>query len=166
MDSPERVTQFYIECHHIVTEATFIIHSLPNAEIPAVERIVHQLDAIRQILAHINDPLSEPAEIETLVGIVEDRLRPLEDFLANLPPPPNAHIPRQPANGRGHPAYVLDTNHIFNLHRFGNSWSDIAAVFGVDHKTLYNHLRAAGFENTRRSYTDIEFTASDYPMRS
>ncbi|EJF59965.1 hypothetical protein DICSQDRAFT_44550, partial [Dichomitus squalens LYAD-421 SS1] len=55
---------FYIESHRIATEAQFIIDSLPNAEIATVEQIVQQLDAIRDILLHIDDNLAEPDELE------------------------------------------------------------------------------------------------------
>ncbi|KAI1790623.1 hypothetical protein LXA43DRAFT_890572 [Ganoderma leucocontextum] len=64
--APQAVTQFLVEAHHITIEATFIINSLPNAELPAVERIVHQLDAVREILLHLDDPHTLPEELHEL----------------------------------------------------------------------------------------------------
>ncbi|KAI0739365.1 hypothetical protein C8Q80DRAFT_1111999, partial [Daedaleopsis nitida] len=53
--------------HRVATEAVFIITSLPNVEPPAAERTVHQLDAVRQILLHLDDPHSSPEETESLI---------------------------------------------------------------------------------------------------
>ena len=152
---PSTITQFYIESHRVATEAHFIIQSLPNSTTAAVERIVHQLDAIRQILVRLDDDLADPEEIEGLIDLVDTLLHPLETFLASPPPHPSSHIPQEPTGRRGRPAYVLDNERIQELHNLGNSWADIAAVLGVDRKTLYNHLRAAGIQNTRRQFTDI-----------
>ncbi|PBK67943.1 hypothetical protein ARMSODRAFT_988814 [Armillaria solidipes] len=49
------IHQFLIECHNISSQATFIVDSLPNAELAAVEGVVHQLYAIRTILHSLND---------------------------------------------------------------------------------------------------------------
>ena len=90
--APQAVTQFLVEAHHIPTEATLIINSLPNAELAVVERIVHQLDAIREILLHLDDPYSLPEELEELVSHVDNLLIPLETYLASPPPPLNANV--------------------------------------------------------------------------
>ncbi|KAJ6452959.1 hypothetical protein C8R45DRAFT_1112742 [Mycena sanguinolenta] len=50
------VHNFLMEAHNICIQAQFIVDSLPNAEIPAVECSTHQLSAIRQIVAGIDDP--------------------------------------------------------------------------------------------------------------
>ncbi|KAK0447011.1 uncharacterized protein EV420DRAFT_1313672 [Desarmillaria tabescens] len=49
------IHQFLIECHNISSQATFMVDSLPNAETTAVERVVHQLYAIRTILHSLDD---------------------------------------------------------------------------------------------------------------
>ncbi|KAK0432958.1 hypothetical protein EV421DRAFT_1719028 [Armillaria borealis] len=49
------IHQFLIECHNISSQATFIVDSLPNAELAAVEGVVHQLYAIQTILHSLND---------------------------------------------------------------------------------------------------------------
>ncbi|KAJ7495549.1 hypothetical protein FB451DRAFT_1164277 [Mycena latifolia] len=55
-DNGDSVHQFVMECHKISTEAQFIMDSLPNTETPAVERVTHQLDTIRDVLLGLNDP--------------------------------------------------------------------------------------------------------------
>ena len=40
------VHHFFLESHRITTEAQFVIDSLPNADISAVEHAVQQLDSI------------------------------------------------------------------------------------------------------------------------
>ncbi|KAJ7761442.1 hypothetical protein B0H16DRAFT_1414953 [Mycena metata] len=57
--SHDNVHHFLMEAHHIAQEAQFIIDSLPNAETPAVERVTHQLSAIRTILSTLDDPHSD-----------------------------------------------------------------------------------------------------------
>ena len=37
----------------------------------------------------------------------------------------------------------------------GNSWEDIAQTLGVDRKTIYNRLKAAGIHSTRRTFPII-----------
>ena len=154
--APQAVTQFLVEAHHITTEATFIINSLPNAELLAVERIVHQLDATREILLHLEDPYSLPEELEELVAHVDGLLIPLEEYLASPPPPPNANVPRNPPTGsRGRPRFALDVYRAKQLHDLGLAWKDISSAMGVSRKTLYNHLLAAGLSTARPMYSDI-----------
>ncbi|KAK0445049.1 uncharacterized protein EV420DRAFT_1277130 [Desarmillaria tabescens] len=50
------IYQFFTESHKITSEAQFIINSFPNTDSAAVERIVHQLIAIRTILHSFHDP--------------------------------------------------------------------------------------------------------------
>ncbi|KAJ7156473.1 hypothetical protein C8R43DRAFT_883916 [Mycena crocata] len=70
-NSGDSVRQFLMECHKITMEAQFIVDSLPNAEIPAVERVTHQLDAMQDILTALQDP-HLPAD--TLEGLITYRL--------------------------------------------------------------------------------------------
>ncbi|KAJ7855084.1 hypothetical protein B0H13DRAFT_2237907 [Mycena leptocephala] len=44
-----------MEAHRICVEAQFVIDSLPNADLPAVERSAHQLGAVRQIFSVLED---------------------------------------------------------------------------------------------------------------
>ncbi|KAJ6565056.1 hypothetical protein B0H10DRAFT_1929296 [Mycena sp. CBHHK59/15] len=61
------IHQFFMEAHRISQEAQFIVDSLPNAEQPAVERLTHQLNAIRTILATLDDPAIDAAMLSDLV---------------------------------------------------------------------------------------------------
>ncbi|KAJ7444034.1 hypothetical protein FB451DRAFT_1434875 [Mycena latifolia] len=87
--------QFLMECHKISTEAQFTVDSLPNAETPAVERITHQLDTIRDILLGLNDPHLSGDTLEAVIAYVTSLLSPLENFLSHPPLPARAHIPRE-----------------------------------------------------------------------
>ncbi len=153
--SDESITQFYIEAHRICTEAQFIINSLPNAEVPAAERIVRQLHVIHNIMLHLHDPLATAEELRDLITYVSHLLLPLEEFLESPPPPANSHLPRAASSGRGRPAYVIDLARAQQLHNLGNSWTDVATAMGVDRKTLHNHLVRAGLSTARPEHADI-----------
>ncbi|KAJ3818121.1 hypothetical protein EV361DRAFT_811824 [Lentinula raphanica] len=58
---------FFMEAHTVTTHANFILTSLPNAEIGAVESIVRKLYAVRSILRDLDDPSSTPEELEHLI---------------------------------------------------------------------------------------------------
>ncbi|KAJ6620917.1 hypothetical protein B0H10DRAFT_2432638 [Mycena sp. CBHHK59/15] len=128
----DNIHQFFMEAHRISQEAQFIVDSLPNAEQPAVERLTHQLSAIRTILATLDDPAIDAAMLSDLVGYVDSLLQPLENFLSHPPPPAWAHIPLNPTGGRGCPSYNLDLDRVLLLlHDLGNTWGDIAKAMGV-----------------------------------
>ncbi|KAJ7865063.1 hypothetical protein B0H13DRAFT_1898816 [Mycena leptocephala] len=76
------VHTFLMESHNICVQAQFIVDSLPNAELPAVERSTHQLQ-FGELLLQLMTP-----ELRRML------LSPLEDFLANPPPPPGASLPK------------------------------------------------------------------------
>ncbi|KAJ6603094.1 hypothetical protein B0H10DRAFT_2061067 [Mycena sp. CBHHK59/15] len=62
--SSDDVHNFLMEAHRISQEAQFIVDSLPNAEQPAVERVLHQLSA--KLLPHwkpMSTALSIPLRI-------------------------------------------------------------------------------------------------------
>ncbi|KAJ7448555.1 hypothetical protein FB451DRAFT_1532788 [Mycena latifolia] len=94
-DNGDSVHQFLMECHKISTEAQFTVDSLPNAETPAVERVTHQLDTIRDILLGLNDPHLSGDTLEAVIAYVTILLSPLENFLSHPPLPARAHIPRE-----------------------------------------------------------------------
>ncbi|KAI0055545.1 hypothetical protein BV25DRAFT_1815421 [Artomyces pyxidatus] len=58
---------FLMEAHQVTIEARFIIHSLPNADIPAVERICLQLEAIRHVLINLDDAFTTEEERDDLI---------------------------------------------------------------------------------------------------
>jgi len=146
---------FLMESHRIATEAQFIIDSLPNAETPAVERIVRQLEAVRTILLYLDDPATTQAEIDQLVAFVNYLLMPLEQFLAVPPLAANTNIPREHTSSRGRPSYILDLQRAHELHALGNTWEDIATAMGVTRQTLYNHMATSGISTSRREFTEI-----------
>ncbi|KAJ7117263.1 hypothetical protein C8R43DRAFT_1091216 [Mycena crocata] len=61
------IHHFLMEAHKISQDAQFIVDSLPNAEVPAVERVTHQLSAIRTILTTLHDPHSSPQAISDMI---------------------------------------------------------------------------------------------------
>ena len=153
--SDESITQFYIEAHKISTEAQFIISSLPNAERHAVERVIRQLQVIHGILMRLEDPLTAPSELQDMQQLVLHLLQPLEAFLSSPPPPPSQSVPRHQTGQPGRPSYAINLQRAQELHALGNSWADVSSALGVDRKTLYNHLRAAGLSSARPAHADI-----------
>ncbi|KAJ7452222.1 hypothetical protein FB451DRAFT_1185806 [Mycena latifolia] len=143
-DNGDSVHQFLMECHEISAEAQFIVYSLPNAETPAVERVTHQLDAIRDILLGLNDPHLSG---DTLGALIMSLLSLLENFLSHPPLPARAHIPRKHNTGRGRPAYVLDLERVILLHDLVISGDHVARAMGVVCATIYNHLNKAGLSS-------------------
>ncbi|KAK0442052.1 uncharacterized protein EV420DRAFT_1278502 [Desarmillaria tabescens] len=79
------VYQFFTESHNITSEAQFIIDSFPNTDSAAVERVVHQLIAIRTILHSFHDPygatsIEDIEELLTLRLWLDVRKDSLETF--------------------------------------------------------------------------------------
>lgn len=153
----DTVEHFFCEAHHLTSEAKFIINSIPNAEIRAVESIVHKLYAVPNILQDLVDPASTAEQLEYLVSYVESCIHPLEEFMENPPPLPSAYIPKTHTGGRGHPAYDLDLSRAILLHNLGLSWDSIAKAMGCVRKTLFNHLEKAGLTDaaSKQPYTEI-----------
>lgn len=155
------VHTFLMESHNICVEAQFVVDSLPNAELPAVERSTHQLSAIRQIVAIIDDDNITETHREELLAAVNDLLRPLEDFIANPPPPVAAFIPRDHTGLPGRPRYILDLERAHLLHDLGNGYEDIARAMGVSRATLYRHFDDAGIPTSRLEFTQIDDATLD-----
>ncbi|KAJ7737498.1 hypothetical protein B0H16DRAFT_1730279 [Mycena metata] len=93
MSAHDDVHNFLREAHCVSQEGQFIIDSLPNAEQPAVERVLHQLSAIRTILATLDDPYTDTNSISAMETYVTRLIDPLEHFLADPPLPAHTHIP-------------------------------------------------------------------------
>ncbi|KAJ7303417.1 hypothetical protein DFH08DRAFT_825875 [Mycena albidolilacea] len=47
------VHMFFMEAHNICVQAQFVVDSLPNSNLPAVERSTHQLSAVNLDQAHL-----------------------------------------------------------------------------------------------------------------
>jgi hypothetical protein len=154
-ENHDAVHHFFMESHKITTEAQFIIDSLPNADLAAVERTVHRLDAIRLILSNLNDPLSSAEKLEELTSYIMNLLIPLEIFLNHPPPSATSNVPRHYSEQKGRPTYLLDLDRANLLHELGNTWKDIAKAMGVSRSTLYNHMASAGRSTARKEWSDI-----------
>jgi hypothetical protein len=152
---PDPFHHFFMECHKIGIEAQFLVDALPNADQAAVERAVHQLDAIRTILSNLDDPQSSAEQLAELITYVTNLLLPLESHLHHPPPPPASNLPRNYTNRRGRPGYVLDLDRANLLHDLGNTWSDVANAMQVSRRTLYNHMATTGRSTARREWSDI-----------
>lgn len=137
---PYPIHNFLMEAHNIAIEAQFIVDSLPNADLAAVERITHQLDAVREIVNSINDPSLPVPTIQGLLELVDGLLSSLEQFINHPPPPANAHVPRESTGLPGRPRLTLDMERALLLHDLGNSWDSIAKAMGTVRSTLYLHL--------------------------
>ncbi|KAJ3926474.1 MAG: hypothetical protein NXY57DRAFT_905595 [Lentinula lateritia] len=72
--SQDSAHHFFAEAHHLTSEAKFTITALPNAEIRAVEALVHKLYAVRRILSDLDDPYSDPVELQSSHNVHIERL--------------------------------------------------------------------------------------------
>ncbi|KAJ3901637.1 hypothetical protein F5879DRAFT_924467 [Lentinula edodes] len=169
MASPSRdhIHYFFAEAHVLTSEAKFVINALPNAEMRAVESLVHKLYAVRSILRDIDDTNSNPDELEHLGDYVESLIRPLETFVDSPPPAPSTKIPIHHTGQWGRPAYVLDLDRAILLHNLGLSWESIAHAMGCTRQTIYNHLEKAGLYNAKEvPHTSISDTDLDEKIAS
>ncbi|KAF8171358.1 hypothetical protein K438DRAFT_1773205 [Mycena galopus ATCC 62051] len=58
-DAGHEAHAFFMECNQISNKAQCLMDALPNVETAAVERLHHQLNAIKVILLDLNDPADE-----------------------------------------------------------------------------------------------------------
>jgi hypothetical protein len=152
----DHVHHFLMQSHDISIEAQFLIDSLPNAELTAVERVVRQLNAIRIILHSLTDEILTDQDIQDMVQTVDHLLEPLQQFIDQPPPSVSDNgVPRAHTGRPGRPAYKLDLERAILLHDLGISWKDVASALGVTRLTIYNHLDKAGLSAARREFTDI-----------
>ena len=161
MEQRDPVQAFLLHSHELCKEARFIIDSFPNAETVTVERLTHQLYAVRSILHSCNDPHLNDEDIECLLDFLDTHLVQLDAFLDQPPLPISSHLPRTYTGNPGRPSYQLDVERLCLLHDLGNSWIAIGRAYGVDRKTIYNHLLKAGISPERKAYTVITDEALD-----
>ncbi|KAK1235244.1 hypothetical protein PQX77_001537 [Marasmius sp. AFHP31] len=146
---------FLLHAEVIVREASLVAESIPHAEEFAVERALRRLIRVYHILSNLDDRLIAPNELQELMQTVIDMALPLSDFLRNPPPPPKAHTRLIYTGQPGRPCYQLDLQRLVDLHDLGCTWKSIAQAVGVDRKTIYNHLSAAGLSHERPTYSVI-----------
>jgi hypothetical protein len=154
-DNPDPVHKFLLEAQRITRDAEFIIDSLPNVDLPAVERAIHQLYAVSQILIQIEDPYLAATTLDKLLDIVVTMSVRLEEFAKDDPTPPSLNLPKVHSGTQGRPKYDLDIEELLHIHRTGSSWADIARLLKISRATIYNHLRQNGITITRPAYTEI-----------
>jgi AraC-like DNA-binding protein len=146
---------FFLQAERVITEAQFIIDSLPNAEVPAVERAIRQLNAVKTVLLNIDDPFTTEDEQSQLTCIIQHYLSPLEAYLVAPEPANGFGVKQAQPQGWGRPRYLLDLDRAYHLHQLGISWTDIADAMGVDRKTLYHHFKREGRSTARQLFTEI-----------
>jgi hypothetical protein len=84
---------FIMECHRLITEAQSIVDFLPNAETPAVARVTHQLDVIRDILTGLYDSYLHGGDLELPITYVFSVLGRLDTVIAQPSFPARPHSP-------------------------------------------------------------------------
>jgi Helix-turn-helix domain of resolvase len=147
-NQPDAV-QFYQDMIQELQIALQIIQNLQTAGEETVERSVFKLKAMQTTLIHLDDPTLDDATRMEMMEDVNNVLTSLESFLASLPHP-EIHNQQQHYTGRpGRPVYNLDLNRVLELHDLGISFAEIAEIFQVARKTLYNHLEKAGLSSAR-----------------
>ncbi|KAJ7836257.1 hypothetical protein B0H14DRAFT_3460818 [Mycena olivaceomarginata] len=155
------VNTFLMEAHNICVQAQFVVDSLPNSDLPAVERSTHQLGAVSQIVAEIDDPAFTEDVREELIATLNGLLGPLEDFIANPPPLPRTTLPRVYTGTPERPRYYLDLDRAHLLHDLGNTYEEIALAMGIDRKTIYRQFVEAAIPTARLEFTEISNDALD-----
>lgn len=154
-DGSDSIDSFLYQADKLTREARFIVDSLPNAEVFAVERAVRQLRAIHLVLINLDDEWLSPEDIEPLILSVTMTIAPLQHFLDSPHPPRNIGTTTLPSTSSGRPKYDLDMKEASRLHLLGNSWESVAEAMGVTRKTIYNHLAMAGMSSSRKEFTTI-----------
>lgn len=155
------INRFFLDAGRIAQEAKFIISSLPRVEESAVQRILLQLDAVRQILNSLDDPFTSEADKQHLLEHVDELIDTLQQHLKNITTQQENSVPRTATGERGQPAYLLDLPRALELHSLGNSWEDVAASMGVSRQTLYNHGKSARLSMARPAHTGIDDAVLD-----
>jgi hypothetical protein len=158
MTEPSQEDLFFTEARVIIDEAEFIIDSFPNADRFAVERSHRKLEAVFLVLSDMADSPNEhdPDAMAGLLAHIASLIASCSDFIDSLenPGPETRHS--GPRTGKvGRPRHNFDLDEAVRLHNLGNSWTEVAKVFGVGHTTLWEHLTAAKIKFSRPDWTAI-----------
>ncbi|KAF5340938.1 hypothetical protein D9611_006018 [Ephemerocybe angulata] len=148
--------EFLQQSARVLEDARFAVSSLPNIERTTAGHYIERLVTTRSILEGINDfTLLSEHEIQSCVNLIEEVLKPLQEFY-NSPTPVDAPRQTTEATGnRGRPPVVLDLDRALALHNLGNTWEDVASAMGVGRTTLHDHFKRAGIPYARPPSTDI-----------
>lgn len=169
--SADELGKFLFAGAFLVTDAIFIIQSLPNVEIAAVQHASFQLKTLISALQKfaLNDSGLSAWELGALKQNVETLQRQLDAFLCSSDTSPAAPTQRKPhVNHQGQafrPTYVIDLDAIEERRWQGETWEDIATSLNVTRQTLYNHMKRAG-RPTYRPYTQISDETLDTVVAS
>jgi hypothetical protein len=150
------VDQFLIEAQRIVNEAQFVVDSIPNADIFAVERCLRKLASVQLVLQSMDDTFISPERIIAHIDHIATIYNTLQEYLhsANGPTRRDARQAQQTGR-RGRPRLDINLERAIELHDLGNTWENIALAFGVVRQTLYNHMERAGISTARPAYSEI-----------
>lgn len=120
---------------------------------------------MQTVLIGIDDPqLTAAARMDMVEGI-NRVLVDLERALSDKPHP-EIRVPDKEYTGRpGRPAYTLNLTRILELHDLGIPFTEIADIFRISRKTLYNHLERAGLSSARPSPSLIDDDTLDEELR-
>jgi hypothetical protein len=153
----DTLEQFLIEAQAIFQEAELLVNALPNVELFAVERSLQKLAAMLIILHGIDSEAVLEDTLEDLIFNVNKISCTLHGYLESLTSE-DSHNERAapPSKGtRGRPQLEFDLSRAVELHNMGNSWNEVAGVFGVARRTIYYHLTAANRSPLRPEYNII-----------
>jgi hypothetical protein len=150
------IQQFLWASDRLMRDARFLLNSIPNVDMLAVQRVVPLLESILGILNDLEDPDLGVEDIASLTASVQGTLTPLRQY-RDQPEAffPAAPLPTAPTYGPGRPMMVIDLSRTLELHTMGNSWQDVADAMGVTRQTLYYHLNQAGIPTARKPFTEI-----------
>lgn len=160
-DPNSNPNQFYENAITEVDVAKEILAQASTALDEEIEHSMYKLRAVQSLLVSVDDPdLTNAARMEMVEGITRV-LVDLESTLADKPHP-NLREPSKEHTGHpGRPAYSLNLTRVFKLHDLGITFIDIANIFKVSRKTLYNHLERAGLSSARPLPSLIDDDALD-----
>lgn len=153
-EDAEGVHQFLLHCHHVTTEARFLVNSLPNVEIPAARRSASLLQAALAALSILDDPWINQEDLAFAISGAQSSLRSLNEFLASEGTP-GGSVRRLYIGHVGRPSYDIDLDAAQELHDLGHSWENVGKALGVARRTILNHMKQARRLTTRPPFTEV-----------
>ena len=151
--------QLLVELYRTSQEANRLISSMPNIDLPAVERVASRLRALRDLFIVLDDEHTTQEKQDELTSYVNKILTTLDQFIEDEDE--GAFVPAIPMQEggnerrRGRKAYRLDLQAALELHNLGNGWKSVAKAMGVARSTLYQHMNKAGLSTARKEHTAI-----------
>jgi hypothetical protein len=153
----DEIHEFLHAADRLMRDARFLLNSIPNVDMNAVQRVVPLLESILDVLSDLEDPELGFEDIDGLKQTVIASLEPLRQyrdkpqlfFPVNLPPR------AVDDSNKGPPFFSIDLGRAIELHNMGNSWQDVADAIGVNRGTIYNHLHRAGISTARKEFSDV-----------